>query len=256
MRRQHTIEEKEARPPEVTSEQVTAYLATAQQPSTIRQIAHGMDLKHRGRRFLPRVIKQLKRRGDIEEIRGGRYRLAGQKNGPAPAVRRAVAPPSTKTPTSSPSSEIAAQPLKRARDPNLIAGRIVAHRDGYGFVVPDEPIPRVEGDLFIGRDSLGDAMNGDRVLARVERRRADGRAEGRIVQIVERAASHDRRPVSLRPAREFVLPYDTRITHEVFIPPGEELTPELREKLARFGADGPRQRERPCASSPNSMAPL
>ncbi|HEY6442116.1 MAG TPA: RNB domain-containing ribonuclease [Candidatus Acidoferrales bacterium] len=241
MRRQHTIEEKEARPPEVTSEQVTAYLATAQQPSTIRQIAHGMDLKHRGRRFLPRVIKQLKRRGDIEEIRGGRYRLAGQKNGPAPAVRRAVAPPSTKTPTSSPSSEIAAQPLKRARDPNLVAGRIVTHRDGYGFVVPDAPIPRVEGDLFIGRDCLGDAMNGDRVLARVERRRPDGRAEGRVVQIVERQHPTLVGLFRYGPQGNYVLPYDTRITHEVFIAPGDELTPELREKLG-LGVDGPLQR--------------
>ncbi len=235
MRRQHTIEEKEARTPEVTPEQVTAYLAATLQPSTIRQIAHGMDLKHRGRRFLPRVIKQLKRRGDIEEIHGGRYRLAGQKNGPAPAVRRAVVPASAKTPASPPSREIAVTP-KRARDPNLVAGRIVTHRDGYGFVVPDAPIARVEGDLFIGRDSLGDAMNGDRVLARVERRRPDGRAEGRVVQIVERQHPTLVGLFRYGPQGNYVLPYDTRITHEVFIAPGDELTPELRQKLG-LGAD-------------------
>ena len=236
MRRQHTIEEKEAHTPEVTSEQVTAYLATTQQPSTIRQIAHGMDLKHRGRRFLPRVIKQLKRRGDIEEIHGGRYRLAGQKNGPAPAARRAVVPASAKTPASPPSRQIAAAP-KRARDPNLVAGRIVAHRDGYGFVVPDAPIPRVEGDLFIGRDNLGDAMNGDRVLARVERRRPDGRAEGRVVQIVERQHPTLVGLFRYGPHGNHVLPYDTRITHEVFIAPGDELTPDLQQKL-RLGTGG------------------
>ena len=231
MRRQHTIEEKEARPPEVTPEEVTAYLATTEQPSTVRQIAHGMDLKHRGRRFLPRVIKQLKRQGDIEEIRGGRYRLAGEKNGPAPASRRPLAPASAKTQTAPSSKQIAVEPPKRARDPNLVAGRIVTHRDGYGFVVPDAPIARVEGDLFIGRDSLGDAMNGDRVLARVERRRPDGRAEGRVVQIVERQHPSLVGLFRYGPHGNYVLPYDTRITHEVFIAPGDELTPELRQKL-------------------------
>ncbi len=85
---------------------------------------------------------------------------------------------------------------------------------------------------------MGDAMHGDRVLARIARRRNDGRAEGRIVQIVER-----QHPTLVGLFRygthgNYVLPYDTRIHHEVLIPPGEELTPELREKLREAsGAD-------------------
>ena len=235
MRRQHTIEEKEARTPEVTGEQVTAYLATLSQAASVREIAHGMDLKHRGRRFLPRVIQQLKRKGDIEEIRGGLYRLAGQKKGPAPASRRAIAP--AQDPGTSSARTVSAQPPKPARDPNLVAGRIVTHRDGYGFVVPDAPIARVEGDLFIGRDSLGDAMNGDRVLARVESRRPDGRAEGRVVQITERQHPTLVGLFRYGPHGNHVLPYDTRITHEIFISPDDELTPELRQKLGP-GTDG------------------
>ncbi|HEY6903943.1 MAG TPA: RNB domain-containing ribonuclease, partial [Candidatus Acidoferrales bacterium] len=241
MRRQHTIEKKEARPPEVTDEQVIAYLATLSQAASIREIAHGMDLKHRGRRFLPRVIQHLKRKGEIEEVRGGRYRLAGQKNGPAP--RRTVAPAPSQAAYASPARTIPAQPPKRARDPSLISGRIVTHRDGYGFVVPDAPIARVDGDLFIGRDNLGDAMNGDRVLARVERRRPDGRAEGRVVQITERQHPTLVGLFRYGPHGNYVLPYDTRITHEVFIAPGDELTPELRQKLG-IGADGGSQPSR------------
>src|SRR5271170_5351628 len=79
MKRQHTIDQKEARPEEVSAGQVVAHLATLTDAASIRAIAHGMGLKHRGRRFLPRVIQQLKRRGEVEEIYGGRYRLAGQK---------------------------------------------------------------------------------------------------------------------------------------------------------------------------------
>ena len=229
MRRQHTTEETEPREPEVTAGEVIAYLATLPHPASIRQIAHGMELKHSGRRFLPRVIQQLKRRGDIEETYGGRFRLAEQKSAPKPASRRAAR--AAETTAASSGAPAAGSPPKRARDPNLIAGRIVAHRDGYGFVVPDHPIPRVDGDLFIGRDNLGDAMNGDHVLARIERRRADGRAEGRVVQIVEREHLSIVGLFRYGPHGNNVLPYDTRIPQEVSIPPGDELTPELRQKL-------------------------
>ena len=235
MKRKHTIEDKEARPPEVTREQVIAFLSTLPQPASIRQIAHGMDLKHRGRRFLPRVIQQLKRKGDIEEIHGGLYRLAGQKNAPSAAPPRGSNAAASAAPG-------ARQP-QRARDPNLVSGRIVTHRDGYGFVVPDEPMPRVEGDLFIGRDNLGDAMHGDHVLARIERRRPDGRAEGRVVQIVEREHPTIVGLFRYGPHGNHVLPYDTRILHEVLIPPGDELTSELREKLGvATGSEPPSMR--------------
>jgi ribonuclease R len=215
---------EESRPAEVSAELVLAYLATLSQPASIRQIAHGMELKHHGRRFLPRVIHRLKKSGDIEEIHGQRYQLTGAKH-VRQAARVAASGKAATKPTSATTS------TKHGRDPNLISGRIIAHREGYAFLVPDSPIPRVDGDLFIGRDNLGDAMNGDRVLARVERRRADGRAEGRVVQIVERQHATLVGLFRYGPQGNVVLPYDTRIVHEVLIPPGDELTPELRQKL-------------------------
>jgi ribonuclease R len=232
MRRQHTVEDQEARPAEVTPEEVIAHLSEQSQPATIRQIAHGMDLKHRGRRYLPRIIQKLKKAGDIEEIHGGRYRLTGTKHGTRPGKQPPMVAPAKHD------GVTGATGLRRAADPNLISGRMVAHRDGYGFVVPDKPIPGVEGDLFIGRDGVGDAMHGDRVLARIARRRNDGRAEGRVVQIVVR--QHPTLVGLFRYGTQgnYVLPYDTRIHHEVLIPPGEELPPELREKLREAaGAD-------------------
>src|SRR5580704_3855999 len=89
--KRHSPDPREgSHPPEVTPEQVIAHLATLAQPASIRQIAHGMDLKHRGRRYLPRVIQQLKRRGDIEEIHGGRFRLTGSKQGQSAGPARAA----------------------------------------------------------------------------------------------------------------------------------------------------------------------
>jgi len=235
--KRHSHDQREPLPaPEVAPEQVIAHLATLSQPASIRQIAHGMDLKHRGRRYLPRVIQQLKRRGDIEEIHGGRFRLAGSKHVQSPGPARganAAAEARKKVETAQ------AGAPKQGRDPNLVSGRLVAHRDGYGFLVPDAPMPRVEGDLFIGRDKLGDAMHGDHVLARIERRRADGRAEGRVVQILERQHPTLVGLFRYGPHGNVVLPYDTRIPHEVSIPPGDELTTALRQKLGVEAAGAP-----------------
>ena len=231
MKRKPKSTHKEERAPEVTPEQVAAHLATLSRPVSIRELAHGMGLKHRGRRYLPRILQQLERRGEVVE-NNDRYRLAGtQRAKNSDTARKAHAPRPT------PHQKLEAH--KRPHDPNLVAGRIVAHREGYAFLIPDAPIPRVEGDLFIGRDNLADAMHGDRVLARVERRRPDGRAEGRIVQVVRRE-----NPTIVGLFRyglhgNHVLPYDTRIHHEILIPPGEELTPELRERMAARSASEP-----------------
>src|ERR1700723_2147876 len=267
----HSDEPREATiADEVTPELVLAHLATLSQPASTRHIAHGMGLKHRGRRYLPRVLQKLKKHGEVEETQRGRFRLAGTKHakkeaaGQAAAAKRVraanVAAASASLEHETPSADAgavggghaaagdatrAASTAKsnvtsgRGRDPNLVSGRIVAHRDGYAFLVPDSPMPRVEGDLFIGRDGMGDAMHGDRVLARIERRRADGRAEGRVVQVGEREHQTIRGLFRYGPYGNDVLPYDTRIPHQVTIPPGDELTPELREKLGANLKAGP-----------------
>jgi ribonuclease R len=208
-------------PPEVTPEQVTALLARISKPASIREIAHGLELKHNGRRYLPRVIRQLSRQGEIRQ-EGNRYRLAGARH----PLRAAEQPDASASRAAG-----GAQPGRR-QDPNLVVGRLVAHRDGYGFVVPDSPMARVEGDLFIGRDKLADAMHGDRVLARIENRKPDGRAEGRIVQVLKREHATIVGLFRYGPHGNHVLPYDVRLQQEVFIPPGEELTSELAAKAS------------------------
>ena len=257
----HSDEPREATiADDVTPELVLAHLATLAQPASTRHIAHGMGLKHRGRRYLPRVLQKLKKHGEVEETQGGRFRLAGTKHAKKEAAGQAAAAKRVSVANAAAASETLEQEKPgaraegsaphagsaatskitsgRGRDPNLVSGRIVAHRDGYGFLVPDSPMPRVEGDLFIGRDGLGDAMHGDRVLARIERRRADGRAEGRVVQIVAREHPTIVGLFRYGPHGNVVLPYDVRILHEVIIPPGAELTPELREKLGEGGSGG------------------
>ena len=203
-----------------------SYIATLEEPANVRHIAHGMGLKHRGRRYLPRILQHLKRRGDVEEVREGHYQLPEKRSlahgEKGPAQHRAKHERASNTP---PRLSV---PAKLAT-PNLIAGRLVAHRDGYGFVVPDHPIPNVDGDLFIPPNAIHDAMHGDHVFARIEHRRPDGRAEGRIVQIAERAHPTVVGLFRYESDGNYVLPYDTRILQAVLIPSGDEIVPSLRE---------------------------
>jgi len=73
-----------------------------------------------------------------------------------------------------------------------IAGQVVGHfrrnPKGFGFVSPLEP--NAHGDLFIPPDDTADAMTGDVVLAKVNRkgkRGPDTRYTGEILEVLERA---------------------------------------------------------------------
>ncbi len=239
MKNKHKKRPHDERPEEASDANVLAYLATREEPASVRQIAHGMNLKHRGRRYLPRILQHLKRRGDVKEVRNGLYRLP-EKNTPAtdkdrPAQHR------SKHETALNIRPRASQPAK-AVTPNLIAGRLVAHRDGYGFVVPDHPIANVDGDLFIPPNAIHDAMHGDHVLARIEHRRPDGRAEARIIQVAERAHPTVVGLFRYESDGNYVLPYDTRM-QALVIPPGDELIAPLRE-MAEAKAQTPAARRR------------
>ena len=69
-------------------------------------------------------------------------------------------------------------------------------------------------------------------LGRVAPGPAGQRAEGRIVRVLDRAHPTVVGLFRYGPRGNFVLPYDTRIQHQVEIPPGDELTASLREKFA------------------------
>ena len=67
----------------------------------------------------------------------------------------------------------------------LLAGRLDLHRDGYGFVRPNESTAR-EDDVFIAPTELNGAMQGDEVLVDEAPRGRDGRRSGRIARVLTR----------------------------------------------------------------------
>ncbi len=105
---------------------------------------------------------------------------------------------------------------------DLYVGRLQTHSAGYGFVSPEREI---EGgaDIFIPGTHLNEAMHGDRVVVRVERVKAEGRVEGRVIRVLERAQSslvgrYDVDPQGVG----FVVPFDRRVLMDILIPSGQE----------------------------------
>jgi ribonuclease R len=232
----------------VTEADVVSQLSRSRKPQSLREIAAALGLRHSGRRALLKLARKMKRRGDIHEYPNGRIGLPKEKQSANRGAERGAqrgaeidAPPRKGLPLryGPPAQGKSATGLRP--EVNQLTGRLVAHRDGYGFVVPDTPRKDLDGDLFIGRDGLGDAMHGDHVLASIERRShfADGagRAEGRILRVLDRAHTTVVGLFRYGSRGNTVAPYESRLLQEIIIPPGDELRGELQ---ANMGAHPPR----------------
>ncbi len=162
------------------------------------------DLRIRGeqRIAIETALDKLVARGDLLELRAGHYEVPGSSK-------------------------------------DLVGGRVTVHRDGFGFLIPDSPIPGVAGDIYLGRDAIRGAMQGDRAIVRItfrgSGRGGEGRAEGEIVRVLKRA--HPTVVGEFRITRRgmFVAPFDQRLRDWVEIPPGMEIPPPASQ-IDRIGA--------------------
>jgi len=198
----------------LSPDNILRFLQVRHDNVSAQEIAEGLRLPKTERKALWKMLSKLKKRALVVEVAAGKYRLKPRKE-TAPAQKREQVP-------------------ARKSSQGGVSGRLVLHQDGYGFVIPDEPIPNIEGDVFIPRDATEDAMHGDHVLVEISRRgfSAEGqRIEGRIVRVLDRAHPSVVGLFRYGPHGNVVLPYDTRIHHQVEIPPGQELTATLRKKL-------------------------
>jgi len=97
---------------------------------------------------------------------------------------------------------------------DLIQGRVIGHRDGFGFLKRDDG----EKDLFIHNAQMSMVLHGDLVLVKESGTDNRGRREARIAKIVEPRTE----PIVGRYFFEnnvgVVIPDDSRINHEIMIP--------------------------------------
>ncbi len=110
---------------------------------------------------------------------------------------------------------------------NMVTGRLQCHPDGFGFVRPDPETAAAGGlreasDIYIGRGRMMESMHGDRVVARVEATKPDGRREGRIIRVLERGITRVVGRFEPGPRFGFVVPTEKRIGRDVLVTPDHD----------------------------------
>ncbi|MCU1287208.1 MAG: ribonuclease [Acidobacteriales bacterium] len=155
-----------------------------------KQLVREMGIRGNERRELEIRLKHMTNRGDLKAIGRDRWAVPSSDDGK-----------------------------------NLISGRLTMHRDGYGFVIPESASVRekIDGDIFIPPPAIGQAMHGDHVLVEISGVPRDGRAEGRIVKVADRAHTTIVGTFHYGTKYNYVTPIDEKITGEVIIPPGMEI---------------------------------
>jgi ribonuclease R len=107
-----------------------------------------------------------------------------------------------------------------ARKMDLVCGRVTGHPDGYGFLIPEE-----DGeDLFLAPREMRRVLHGDRVLANVVGQDARGRREGAVVEVLERGHKTLVGRYVAAGRMGSVVPQDRRISQDVLIARGDELS--------------------------------
>jgi ribonuclease R len=230
------------RPSQLSPDNILRFLQVRSAPASSDEIAAALHMRKTERRALYKMLSKLTKRRAIEELPGGRYRLAGRREerGGDAQPRPAGARHAEGLQAAAAERPATAREDGGIRSHNEIKGRLVLHHDGYGFVVPDPPVPWLDRDVFIPRDGIEDAMHGDQVLVKMQRVTGAGesqRTEGRIVRVLGRAHATVVGLFRYGARGNTVLPYDVRMQHEIEIPPGMELTPGLAKKLGFSGAD-------------------
>ena len=119
-------------------------------PATTRDLIKTFKIPREERATFRRVVKALVTAGELIQTKGGRVGLPDKMD--------------------------------------LVVGRLQAQTSGFGSVVPDKTSDDTP-DVYISAGNIKEAMHGDRVLVRIERRALENRLEGRIIRVLERGSS-------------------------------------------------------------------
>jgi len=155
--------------------------------ANFKQLVRELGARGEDRAALETALARLAARGDLIELRSGHYTIT-------------------------------------ARSREFASGRVIMHRDGYGFLIADHPIEGIEGDIFLPPETAEKAMHGDRVVVRIGRIEG-GRAEGEIVKVLERAHPTVVGEFRIGKRGQWVIPRDERIRQWIEIPEGMEIPP-------------------------------
>ena len=126
--------------------------------------------------------------------------------------------------------------------PEVVQGRVTAHRDGYGFLARDDG----GEDVFLPVREMRSLMHGDRVVCEIRVSRRSGRQRGLVIEVVER----NHRVVVGRFFRaggvSIVSPDHRNLPRDVTIPDGQGTDGEMVVVELLDSPDGERRGDLPA----------
>ncbi len=124
-----------------------------------------------------------------------------------------------------------------ANQDSFISGKVSSHREGYGFLIPDDG----SEDLFLPEREMQKVLHGDRVMAKIVGTDRRGRLEGGIVEITERANTHVIGRLLHENGVWVVAPEDKRFSQDILlaaapgkVKAGQVVSVELIEQPTRY----------------------
>ena len=162
-------------------------------PATSRELAQLLNVPREERTNFKRQLKTLVSNGELLQIRGNRFGIPEKMD--------------------------------------LVVGKLQTNPGGFGFVVPELGERGERKDIYIAASNLTEAMHGDRVVARVERKTEKG-LEGRIIRILERSQTNIVGRYEIDDAGlGYVVPFDRRVVTDVHVPTGQSSSAEPGEMV-------------------------
>jgi ribonuclease R len=101
---------------------------------------------------------------------------------------------------------------------DLVTGTVSGHRDGFGFVVRDDGESE---DVYLSAREMRPLFDGDRVAVRVKGMDRRGRAEGQLVDVLERGTQQVAGQFIRERGIGLVIPDNSKISHRILIPKDE-----------------------------------
>ncbi len=188
--------------PDFNKEDLVRYIQkSADRGMNLQRILEDFEATPVARKQIKDILNQLVKEGKLARHRGNRYEAAARK---------------------------------------LVAGTIMVHRDGYGFVIPKEKIPGIDSDIYISAALTDSAMNGDKVNIEITMRKPGGRAEGRVVTVEKRARTTIVGQLRYDGQTFFVAPTDEKLPSKILITNdvSEHKDKIVEVEITRFPSEG------------------
>jgi ribonuclease R len=180
-------------------EEILGILRTSSGAQNAMTLASALSVKPEEMDGLTRRLNAMERDGQIKPDRAGNYKLT--------------------------------------HSPDFIEGRVSSHRDGFGFLLPEDG----SADIFLPEKEMQKVLHGDRVQARIIGTDRRGRPEGTIVEVVSRANTHVIGRLLNENGVWVVAPEDKRIGQDVILAgspgkakAGQVVSVELTEQPSRY----------------------